>query len=43
MKEEIEGGGPADPAVYATGVIKKAEVVTGNERFKKLKGVLSIQ
>jgi len=43
MKKEIEGWGLADSIVYATGVVKKAEVVTGNEHFKKLEGVLFIK
>ncbi len=34
--------GLADSIVYATGVIKKADVVTGDEHFKKLEGVLFI-
>jgi predicted nucleic acid-binding protein len=40
MKKEIDGWGLADSIVYATGVIKKADVVTDDEHFKKLKGVL---
>ena len=43
MKKEIEGWGLADSIVYATGVVKKAEVVTGNEHFKNLEGVLFIK
>jgi len=43
MKKEIEGWGLADSIVYATGVVKKAEVVTGEEHFKKLEGVLFIK
>jgi len=43
MKKEIEGWGLADSIVYATGVVKKAEVVTGDEHFKKLEGVLFIK
>ncbi|MGA2386092.1 MAG: type II toxin-antitoxin system VapC family toxin [Candidatus Bathyarchaeia archaeon] len=43
MKKEIDGWGLADSVVYATGVIKKADVVTGDEHFKKLKGVLFIK
>ena len=43
MKKEIDGWGLADSIVYATAVIKKAEVVTGDEHFKKLKNVLFIK
>ena len=43
MKKEIDGWGLADSIVYATGVIKKADVVTGDEHFKNLKGVLFIK
>ena len=40
MKKEIEGWGMADSIVYATALLKKAQVVTGDEHFKKLKNVL---
>jgi predicted nucleic acid-binding protein len=43
MKIEIDGWGLADSIVYATAIIKKAEVVTGDEHFKKLKNVLFIK
>ena len=43
LKREIEGWGLADSIVYATGVIKKAEVVTGDEHFRKLEGVRFIK
>ncbi len=43
MKKEIEGWGLADSIVYATALLKKAEVVTGDEHFKKLKNVLFIK
>ena len=43
MKKEISGWGLADSIVYATGSIKKADVVTGDEHFKKLKGVIFIK
>ena len=43
MKKEIEGWGMADSIVYATALLKKAEVVTGDEHFKKLKNVLFIK
>ncbi len=43
MKKEIDGWGLADSIVYATAIIKKAEVVTGDEHFKKLKNVFFIK
>ena len=43
MKKEIDGWGLADSIVYATGLIKKGEVVTGDEHFKKLKNVIFIK
>ncbi|MGD0451395.1 MAG: type II toxin-antitoxin system VapC family toxin [Candidatus Bathyarchaeia archaeon] len=43
LKKEIDGWGLADSIVYATAIIKKAEVVTGDEHFKKLKNVLFIK
>ena len=43
LKREIPGWGLADSIVYATALIKKAEVVTGDERFKKLKNVTFIK
>ena len=43
MKKEISDWGLADSIVYATALIKKAEVVTGDEHFKKLKNVLFIK
>ena len=43
MKKEIDGWGLADSIVYATGLIKKAEVVTGDEHLKKLKSVVFIK
>ena len=39
MKKEIDGWGLDDSIVYATGLVKEADVVTGDEHFKKLKGV----
>lgn len=36
MKKEIDGWGLADSIVYVTAIVKKAEVVTGDEHFKKL-------
>ena len=43
MKKETDGWGLADSIVYATGLIKKGEVVTGHEHFKKLKNVIFIK
>ncbi|MBS7644419.1 MAG: type II toxin-antitoxin system VapC family toxin [Candidatus Bathyarchaeia archaeon] len=43
MKSRIEGWGMADSIVYATGLIKGAEIVTGDEHFKNLKNVLFIK
>jgi predicted nucleic acid-binding protein len=43
MKEEIDGWGLADSIVYATTLLKKAEVVTGDEHFRKPKNVLFIK
>ena len=42
-KKEIGGWELADSIVYATGLIRKAEVVTGDEHFKKLKNVVFIK
>jgi PIN domain nuclease of toxin-antitoxin system len=43
LRREIDGWGLADSIVYATGLIKKAEIVTGDEHFKKLKNVIFIK
>ncbi len=43
MKKKIEGWGLADSIVYATGLTKKAEIVTGDEHFKNLKNVIFIK
>jgi predicted nucleic acid-binding protein len=43
MKKEVDGWGLADSIVYATAIVKKAEVVTGDEHFKKLTNVLFIE
>jgi predicted nucleic acid-binding protein len=43
MKKEIDGWGLADSIVYATAIVKKADVVTGDEHFKKLRNVVSIK
>src|SRR4030066_181280 len=42
MKKEIDGWGLADSIVYATALLKNAEVVTGDKHFKKLENVLFI-
>jgi len=36
MKRKIKGWSLADSIVYATGLIKKAKIVTGDEHFKGL-------
>ncbi len=43
LKKEIDGWGLADSIVYASGTIKKAEVVTGDEHFRKVKNVFFIK
>jgi len=43
MKKNIVGWGLADSIVYATGTVKKAKVVTGDEHFKKLENVFFIK
>ena len=43
LKKEIDGWGLADSIVYATALLKKAEVITGDEHFKKLENVLFIK
>jgi predicted nucleic acid-binding protein len=43
LKKQIEGWGLADSIVYATGRIKKAEVVTGDEHFRNLENVIFIK
>jgi len=43
MKKEIDGWGLADSIVYATALLKKADVITGDQHFKKLKNVLFIK
>ena len=42
-KKEIDGWGMVDSIVYATAIVKKADVVTGDEHFRKLKNVLLIE
>ena len=43
MKKEINGWGLADSIVYATALLKKAEVITGDQHFKKLENILFIK
>lgn len=43
MKRKVKGWGLADSIVYATGLIKNAEIVTGDEHFINLKNVLFIK
>jgi hypothetical protein len=43
MKKKIKGWGLADSIVYATGLIKGAEIVTGDTHFKNLKNVIFIK
>jgi len=43
MKKKIKGWGLADSIVYATGLIKGAEIVTGDAHFKNLKNVIFIK
>lgn len=43
MKKKINGWGMADSIVYATGLAKNAEIVTGDEHFKNLKNVIFIK
>lgn len=43
MKKEIEGWSMADSVVYATSLLKKAEVVTGDEHFMNLKSVVFLK
>ncbi|MGB9727013.1 MAG: type II toxin-antitoxin system VapC family toxin [Nitrososphaeria archaeon] len=43
MKRKIKGWSLADSIVYATGLVKKAKIVTGDEHFKSLENVLFIK
>ena len=43
MKKRVEGWGLADSIVYATGLIKKADIVTGDAHFQGLKNVIFIK
>lgn len=43
MKKKVKGWGLADSIVYATGLTKDAEIVTGDEHFKNLENVIFIK
>jgi predicted nucleic acid-binding protein len=43
MKKREKGWGLADSIVYATALMKKAEIVTGDEHFQNLKNVMFIK
>jgi predicted nucleic acid-binding protein len=43
LKKETDGWGLADSLVYATAQLKKAQVVTADEHFSKLKNVIFIK
>lgn len=43
IKKEIEGWGLANSVVYAVATLKKADVVTSDAHFKKLKNVIFIK
>ncbi|MEM2901407.1 MAG: type II toxin-antitoxin system VapC family toxin [Candidatus Bathyarchaeia archaeon] len=43
MKKKVKGWGLADSIVYTTGLMKKAEIVTGDEHFQNLKHVIFIK
>ena len=43
LKKEIDGWGLADSVVYTTAIVKKADVVTGDEHFRKLNNVIFIK
>ncbi|MEM3434396.1 MAG: hypothetical protein QXP27_09530 [Candidatus Methanomethyliaceae archaeon] len=43
MKRKVEGWGLADSVVYATGLLKKVKVVTGDVHFQELKNVILIK
>lgn len=42
MKRKVRGWGLADSIVYASGLVKKAEIVTGDGHFKDLENVFFI-
>jgi len=43
LKKEIDGWGLADSVVYATAIVKKADVVTGDRHFGELEHVVFIK
>ncbi|MBO3763282.1 type II toxin-antitoxin system VapC family toxin [Thermofilum sp.] len=43
MKRKVKSWGLADSIVYAAGLVKKAEIVTGDEHFKDLENVFFIR
>ncbi|MEM1558261.1 MAG: hypothetical protein QXR44_06315 [Thermoproteota archaeon] len=43
MKKKVKGWGLADSIVYASGLVKEAEIVTGDEHFKNLDKVFFIK
>ena len=43
QRKEIAGWGLADSIVYATALVKKAAVLTGDEHFKKLENVVFVK
>ncbi len=43
MKKKIKGWRLADSLVNATGLIKKAKIVTGDEHFQNLTNVILIK
>ncbi|MBO3840045.1 MAG: type II toxin-antitoxin system VapC family toxin [Thermoproteota archaeon] len=43
MKKKVKGWGLADSIVYASGLVKKAKIVTGDEHFKNLENVFFIE
>ena len=43
LKKEIDGWGLVDSVVYATAIIKKANIVTGDQHFKQLDSVVFIK
>jgi len=43
LKKKVRGWGLADSVVYATALMKNAEIVTGDEHFKGLKNVVFIK
>jgi len=43
MKKKVEGWRSADSVVYATGLVKTAKIVTGDEHFKSFENVIFIK